>query len=293
MNNCLVTKLKSAVANDNLLKIGEYKMHINLSKNAEDVKFLGSGGTITILGSNNYYFIQDGQQKKTIDYSNTKAATWPAGEYDVLFTNKYDALKGCERAREIDLEIFTFCDSLITITTLGNARGDVTFLNGKTLTLGFQVTGSNNYGVIGPLSAITSATSNNLITLSYTSIVGDIALLGNTGSKNISVVQSPYITGSIEGLVAALVSDPVNPFTSGTKRVLIAGSGVTINGEAGKIKEELTFLVMEDATHWYYPSMSNDKIDNPIYNVTIYAKNPTSEQITAWEANNNTVVVLG
>ena len=54
MENCLVTKLKSVVNNDNLVRIGEYKMHINLSSAKQSVKFLGSGGTITILGNNNY-----------------------------------------------------------------------------------------------------------------------------------------------------------------------------------------------------------------------------------------------
>ena len=49
---------------------------------------------------------------------------------------------------------------------------------------------------------------------------------------------------------------------------------------------------MEDVAHQYYPSMANNKIDNPSYNVTIYAKNTTEEHITAWRTNNNTVVVL-
>ena len=288
MENCLVTKLKGVVNNDNLVKIGEYKMHVNVDS-ATDVKIVGSDGTITILGNNNYYFTKNGQQTKTIEYSSV-AATWPAGEYDVLFTNKY-SVTICDGANGIDLEVFSFSDRLNYISA-SNAHGDITFLNGKTLGLGFSLDGTNNFNVTGPLSAIASATKNAPVTFQFTSIVGDIALLGNTGSKPISVVQSPYITGSLEGLVAALTSDPINPFTNGTKKTYIAGSSVTINGQVNKVLNEDTKLIMEDATHWYYPSMANDKIDNPIYNVTIYAKNPTSEQISAWEANNNTVVVL-
>ena len=290
MKNCLVTKLKGVVNNSNLLGIGEYKMHINLSSAVTDVKMFGNGGTITILGDNNYYFTKNGQQTKTIEYSSV-AATWPSGEYDVLFTNKY-AITMCDGANGIDLEVFSFSDSLKYINA-SNVRGDITFLNGKTLTSGLKLSGDSNYGVTGPLSAIVSATKNASVQFQFTSIVGDIALLGNTGSKQISVVESPYITGSLEGLVAALASDPINPFTSGSKKVFIAGSSVTINGKINKNANENTQLIIKDATHWYYPSRANDYIDNPSYNVTIYAKNPTSEQIADWEAKNNTVVVLG
>lgn len=292
MENCLVTKLKSVVDNANLLRIGEYKMHINLSSDESKVKFLGNGGTITILGDNNYYFTQNSQQKKTINYSNAHVdATWPAGEYDVLFTNKY-ALSGCDFTCGIDLEVFAFSNKLEYIS-IKDAHGDITFLNGKNLSLGIALVGDINKNVTGPLYAVASAISaNQTVKLNNTSIVGDIALFGHTGSGMLSVVGSPYITGSIEGLVAALVSDPVNPFTSGSKDLFIAGSSVTINGKVNSVYNEIISLIMEDATHWYYPSMANDKIDNPIYNVTIYAKNPTEEQIAAWEANNNTVVVL-
>ena len=290
MKNCLVTKLKSVVNNDNLLKVGEYKMHINLSRDLSSVKFIGMDGTITILGDNNYYFTQNGKQTKTIEYSNI-TTKWPAGEYDVLFTNKY-GLTGCEATPGIDLEVFTFSNNLYYINTIGNAHGDITFLKGKTLSSGIALSGKN-LGVTGPLSSIASAVSANTdVTLRYTSIVGDIALLGKSGSALLSVVGCKHITGSLEGLVAALVSDPINPFTSGSKRVFIYGSNVTINGKVNNVADEVINLIMEDATHWYYPSMSNDKIDNPSYNVTIYAKNPTGEQIAAWEANNNTVVVL-
>ena len=290
MENCLVTKLKSVVDNDNLLRIGEYKMHINLSSDAQNVKIIGSGGTITILGNNNYYFTKNGQQTKTIEYSSV-IATWPAGEYDVLFTNKY-SITICDGADGIDLEVFSFSDRINYISA-SNAHGNITFLNGKTLGLGFSLGGTQNFNVTGPLSAIASATRNAPVKIQHTSIVGDITLLGNTGSKLISVVESPYITGSLEDFVAALASDPINPFTSGSKKVFIAGSSVTINGQVNKVSNEKLSLIMEDATHWYYPSRANDYIDNPSYNVTIYAKNPTSEQIAAWEAKNNTVVVLG
>lgn len=290
MENCLVTKLKSVVNNDNLLKMGEYKMHINLSSDASGVKFMGMGGTITILGNNNYYFTKNGQQTKTIEYSDV-AATWPAGEYDVIFTNKY-SITICEEANGIDLEVLSFSNGLRYISA-SNARGDISFLNGKNLSSGILVIGDINKNVTGPLSAVASAVSRNVpIKLNNTSIVGDIALFGHTGSGLLSVVSSPYITGSIEGLVAALVSDPINPFTSGSKRVFIYGSNVTINGQVNNVADEAISLIIEDATHWYYPNRANDKIDNPTYNVTIYAKNPTEEQITAWEANNNTVVVL-
>lgn len=291
MENCLVTKLKSVVNNDNLVRIGEYKMHINLSSDASYVKFVGRNGTITILGNNNYYFTNNGQQTKTIEYSNNDV-TWPAGEYDVLFTNKY-GLKGCERAIGIDLEVFAFSNNFYSIGIVDGAHGDITFLNGKNLSLGIELTGDINKNVTGPLSAVASAVSpNKPIKLINTSIVGDIALLSHTGSAQVSVVNSPYITGSIEGLVDALVSDPINPFTSGSKKVFIRGSSVTINGKINNVLDDNIRLIINDATHWYYPSMDNDKIDNPTYNVTIYAKNPTEEQITAWQANNNTVVVL-
>ena len=264
-------------------------MHINLSSAEPKVKFLGDNGTITILGNNDYYFTQNGQQTKTIEYSNS--ATWPAGEYDVLFTNKY-GLQGCENANGIDLKVFAFSNELIYLN-ITNAYGDITFLNGKNISLGISLVGDTNKNVTGPLSVVASAVSiNQSIKLNNTSIVGDIALLGHTGSTLLSVVGSPYITGSIEGLVDALVSNPINPFTSGSKRVSIYGSSVTINGQVNNVADEVISLIIEDATHWYYPSRSNDKIDNPSYNVIIYAKNPTKEQIAAWKANNNTVVVL-
>lgn len=293
MKNCLVTKLKGVVDNDNLVKIGEYKMHISLANNVANSKINGSGGTITILGNNNYYFTQNGQQVKTISYSNT-VFTWPAGEYDVLFTNKY-GITICERVEGFDLDVLSFSKGLTYIGSQNNARGDLSFLKDKHLPTGLAInvasTGTNK-GLTGSLSSIAPAVKNVNVILSTTSITGDIALLGNTGNKQISVVYSRYITGSIEGLVEALVSDPINPFTSGTKNVLIAGSGVTINGKVQSIANEAIKLVMEDPTHWYYPSKSNDNIDNPNIQVTIYAKNPTAEQISAWEANNNIVVTL-
>lgn len=291
MENCLVTKLKSVVNNDNLVRIGEYKMHMNFSSATPNIKIMGSGGTITILGNNDYYFTQNGRQTKTIEYSNNNA-TWPAGEYDVLFINKY-GLTGCESASGIDLEVFAFSNNLYYIGITKDAHGDITFLNGKNLSLGITLNGGKNRNVTGPLSTVASAVSaNSTVKLNHTSIVGDIALLGHTGSNILSVVGSPYITGSIEDLVAALVSNSINPFTKGSKKVYIYGSNVTINGLVNQTADEDISLIIEDATHWYYPSRDNTYIDNPSYNVTIYAKNPTEEQITAWEANNNTVIVL-
>lgn len=293
MENCLVTKLKSVVDNDNLVKIGEYKMHISLASDVANSKIAGTDGTVTILGNNNYYFTQNGQQVKTISYSNT-FFTWPAGEYDVLFTNKY-GITICEGVRGFDLDVLSFSKGLTYIGSQNNARGDLSFLKDKHLTTGLAINTSGagtNKGITGSLSSIAPAVKNINVSLISTSITGDIALLGNTGNKQISVVYCPYITGSIEGLVEALVSDPTNPFTSGTKNVHIAYSGVTINGSVQSIANASIKLVMEDPTHWYYPSNNNDYIDNPNYQVTIYAKNPTAEQISAWKANNNVVVTL-
>lgn len=293
MENCLVTKLKGVVDNDNLVKIGEYKMHISLASAIANAKIAGNDGTITILGNNNYYFTQKGQQVKTISYSNT-VFTWPAGEYDVLFTNKY-GITICEGVTGFDLDVLSFSKGLTYIGSQSNARGDLSFLKDKHLTAGLAINSTSftyNRGVTGSLSSIAPAVKNVNVMLISTSIVGDIASLGNTGNKQISVVYSRYITGSLEGLVEALASDPTNPFTSGTKNVHIAGSGVTINGSVQPIANVAIKLVMEDPTHWYYPSNNNDYIDNPNYQVTIYAKNPTAEQISAWEAKNNIVVVL-
>lgn len=97
-NDCLVTKLKGVVNNNNLLKLGEFIIHVNATSSGKDREFTWVAGQVgyvrTLDGSNKIKFIRSAGA--FTNYVEIPAGTYnhtiifDSGEYDIAIGNMYN-----------------------------------------------------------------------------------------------------------------------------------------------------------------------------------------------------------
>lgn len=89
--NCLVTKLKSVVNNDNLKKIGCIKMHVIVGANAS-ISTLSNGSpycSIEIIGDGHFSSTAGGSDNIGTKLVSNYSRYPSVGEYDIEISNKY------------------------------------------------------------------------------------------------------------------------------------------------------------------------------------------------------------
>lgn len=282
MGNCLFEKLKGIVDNDNLLKVGEIEVNVSLSSQKNNVKINTiDEGTITLIGEG--YIIQNGQNYKSIPQSNTYFSL-PAGDYKLRITNKYKVVL-LEAMEGVNIDDFEYMDSLSYVQGY-NFTGDIKVLEKFKDNINFSMAVNNSMGITGNLTSVPGFIQNKDWRLQNTGVTGDISAFGTSGLKDCLISFSPGITGSLEGLVAALTQ---NGTTSGTKNLRLKGSGVTIGGVIQPLHDTVSKLVILSPTSYYYQDCTDADLNDSSKAGYVYAKNVPSSQVETWRNNNNTV----
>lgn len=261
MANCLVTKLKSVVNNDNLPKIGCLYFKAKTLASAGNYSYLlrlETNDEVTIsIKEEGYQFRRGDSQTLVRSYTLTSNMgitdfEFENGDYTVEVTNKYSitklyfgyAAETFNKLLNVDIDELKFNSGLTELSLWNSVDtcGSLSSLERKNLTK-LDLSKSK---VTGNITSIASMTGLTALNFNNTEIEGDISTLSeHTGLKILRV--SDYITGSItslgkatqlttldasniegtyEELATAMIS---NGRTSGT--LLIITNKLTYNGE--------------------------------------------------------------
>lgn len=245
MKNCLVTKLKASVQNENLSVLGSWKFKINVPSNYGDDQYynrLAIVGyepfTITASNSKNIWTYGGGStgHEKLENLGSVVAArksgdVWSqnicfpeTGEYYITINSKYNIY----RLDNIPETAFVFSSDFIWIPltelNITNASSNYDIkLNDlpSTLTL-LKITTSDGrmkYTVTGSTEDLSKLTKLTTFTLSAIPIEGNIASLGKLKLLNSISIEATNIYGNLEDFVRQMVAGP-NAVTTGIINVV-------------------------------------------------------------------------
>ena len=259
MNECLVTKLRCSVSDADLRKIGEFRF----SKANDGNSFVGLSAeeplTISIL-NDGYFCKADSTEKdeskgKTITYNVGESAFYALPSSIISVVEKYKISSLTLYSALIDLSELSYMENIKRILLTGTSvSGNVEHLNKlvNLLTMDISDTGGNVFGNLERLH-LESLTK---IKISGTKITGDIAKCFKN-SVNLSEMQiaNSEMTGSIEGLVSALVASGK---TSGEIKIPYAKvcKNITYKGESLSTSAEVPPSAGSNKITWSGTSIS-------------------------------------
>ena len=261
MANCLVTKLKSVVNNDNLPKFGCLYFKAKTLASAGNYSYflkLETNDEVTIsIKEEGYQFRREDSQTSVRSYTLRSSMgivdfKFENGDYTVEVTNKYSITKIYfgyatdieNKLLNVNIDELKF-NSGLTELSLWNSvdtDGSLSSLEGKNLTT-LDLSKSK---VIGNITSIASMKGLTSLNISNTEINGDISVLSEhielntlrlskyiTGfitslgkATKLVTLAAPNIEGTYEELATAMIS---NGRTSGT--LTISTEKLTYNGE--------------------------------------------------------------
>lgn len=225
-NECLVTKLKKVVNNDNLERIGELRIR-NTSSSPQMIT-LGYGGTQKTLTVVNGYFtdatgtqnlgtisvIEAGDQYKTKNvYISANAILCVPDKYELRYFLLSDNVD--EKYWDFNEESFSFCTAIKYINLSGLQKQlKISALKNMTSIISFTLKASNIYGDIANLKNFTDISGTVIIAYNRF-IQGDISTLSKWTKVNSLTLAGTKVTGSINALGDAMYNNG-NGRVSGT-----------------------------------------------------------------------------
>lgn len=209
MNTCLVTTLKEAVDNDNLLKLGNLPIHIRKNKNAVVTLSFKAYGTnsLTIKGDG-YFTNSTGTSnlgKSLVYQANTDTTAYLSfGEYTVIVPDKYQTIQIQASANgenvAIDLDDCMAMSELTRFDSgMGGAEGDLSNLKDSVNILTFS--SWNQPLVKGNIADVPKDSLFQFIITNNPNVEGDIGVFGE--ASNLSILRlngATKISGNISGL---------------------------------------------------------------------------------------------
>lgn len=248
MKNCLYTKLKGSVDNDNLVKIGEFCFDFTADENNIVVIATNHTNSTYRLIGDGYFTNNDGTENYGNEFVTPDGASYVKlnGNGKIFIPGKYDLnLFVINRTKpgtiKIDIENFAYSDRIISYFVCDNTRfyGQLNKLAGK-VSSRFECIASdkqddlasfvegflNNTSIEGNHTlTIKSNSTNNVnlrlfegrtdLTVLVQGCVGDFKYLGDTKSLALDCTdeQAVGITGSIEEFVQRKILNGMNTGT--------------------------------------------------------------------------------
>lgn len=203
----LITKLQGTVANENLLKVGEFRVSIGvIDSPTKNTQFLLiESDSNTTVDVKNGYLTDDsltnnlGTHKETQEgqlyfhFANTNSI--------LSFLNKYGIKKiSCSKNKTIAFDIaqLMFCKGLYHILTVSpNIVGDIGAFKYME---NIQEININSNKLYGNISVFADKTSLSSLTLAGSNIYGDLSVFSNKPLTTLSIAGT-RISGSINGIV--------------------------------------------------------------------------------------------
>lgn len=286
--NCLLTKLKATVDNDNLLKEDEFIIHGVTSTSAFRIISGVSGGKATILGDG-YFDVSGTHTKEYSTETGTEVSIVCNEPVDIKVNKKYNVYY--ISVPNFYMEDYAWCTSLETIQALFYS-GNIESLEHTSL-YRCAITGKDVYGDISKLPAggsqiwirYTAVTASNLATF--------VASTRDANDTIILLTGNQAITGSIEEIVSACVdANRVNKtITLSIRDTQVTFGGSDACSKAAELYSD-AMLKWTDKTHIIFQCGTDADVEDPTKTIDIWAKGASSEQISIWESENNIVHIV-
>ena len=271
MGNCLVTKLKGSISNNELLRIGEMRIRIAKVGNPTDAT---QGFGIEVNKSVVLEIVGDGYfTDKTLNVNKGKNITlnvgingvWVSNEdVEIAILDKYSITKISRNFpnqtsaaygsnKYLNLSDLKYSNALTSLDLSGSqVTGDIANLKGLTALTTLNLSGSQVTGDIANLKGLTALTSLNLRS---TQVTGDITnLKGLTALISLDLRFVP-VTGDIAAIMplSKLNNAILNNVTgnisaiNGTKltSIIISNSG-GLSGDIAKLKSDFVYLGLDN-----------------------------------------------
>lgn len=291
MKNCLVTKLKGVVDNENLPKLGVLRIKVRKDESlVEDINFYlqidcDTEVLIKSVGGVFYEWNKDSAITELTTKSKNTGLKLENKDYFIEIYDKYK-LNGIDKTTnssviEINVEDLKYIDDIKTINvSYSKSYGDISWIReNKTI----EKLNTRNSDVKLDLSYLKGC--DNLNTIIDDNCTGDIS---NLTSPKLNVISlGGTYTGSIESFIETQVK---NGRTTQESPIQI-GYNILNNLTFGNKNYTFTrnsFLSWENTSKiiLYAGTDTGEYTEKP----TIYAKGATQQEISEWRDNGKTVV---
>ena len=297
MTQCLVTKLKGAVSDSSLMRLGEFRIKVNkvttpTSRTQGFTFTFNKDVQIEIIG--NGYFTNKAltaNNGKTMNITaNTMASVYVSnGDFEVAVLDKYSLVRLLfyaqvevnVTAEEMSNRSMTIDDlkysTALTYINLGSTQvsGDISALQNLTA---LTYIGLGRTQVSGDISALQNLTALTYIGLSSTQVSGDISALQNlTALTNIGL-SSTQVSGDISALQNLTALTNIN--LSSTQGNLSSLSRLTKLNHCALKQSKITGDLASLASTCYFASFQNDN-----GSTLTWTTRPSTANIIAIEGN--------
>lgn len=291
MENCLVTKLKGVVNNDNLIKIGEGIINVINRPIPFQMTFSGTDGMLTMMDGKTVNV--GGSELTTVAFGNI-TGTFPAGTYRIKISGKYGLTTFADYYQygvlefKIPVDMIAYSPNMVTLGFV-NVDGDIKALKKLTKLQTFSV--YNISGVVSDLSVFL----NNNVSLNGFAIVsqnfaGNLVDLAAV-TKNIGVsFKSTNVNGDIRNLVAAWRAAGITE--KDMEFVLYNNIHITFGEYANFGSDNRQQRLKWTASSIYWQDGTDTQVTDSSQNIAIYAQGVSQEQISTWQSQGNTVYVV-
>lgn len=289
-NDCLVTKLKGVVNNDNLLKIGEGIIEVNNSYPFQ-MSLGGVDGTLTMMDG---VTVNVGGSEVTTVALGDIAGTFPAGTYRIKISGKYGLTTFADYYQygvsvfKIPVDMIKYSPNMATLGFV-YVDGDI-----KAIKELHNLQTFNVYDISGVVSDLSVLLNNNvglndfmIVSQNFAGNLVDLAAV----TKNIGVsFKSTNVNGDIRNLVSAWRAAGITE--KDMKFTLYNNMHITFGKYANFGTNNREQHLKWTASSIYWQDGTDTQVADSSQNIEIYAKGVSQEQISTWQSQGNTVYVI-
>ena len=291
MENCLVTKLKGVVNNDNLIKIGEGIINVINRSTPFKMNIGGADGMLTMMDGKT---VNVGGSELTTVALGSITGTFPAGTYRIKISGKYGLTTFADYYQygvnefKIPVDMIKYSPNMVTLGFVP-VDGNIKALKGLSNLQTFSV-----YDISGVVSDLTVLLNNNvslknfmIVSQNFAGNLVDLAAV----TRNIGVsFKSTNVNGDIRDLVTAWRAAGITE--KDMEFILYNNIHITFGEYANFGYNNRQQRLKWTASSIYWQDGTDTQVADNSTNVSIYAQGVSQEQISTWRSQGNTVYVV-
>lgn len=215
MKNCLITKLKTSIDDNNIPYLGELRLKMKpVASPTVDSAYVSIGstkeGTIRILNDGVFYKINTttvdetaGKEKKLLD-GTTEVYVSPESVISIL--PRYGITSIFANGATLDISHLDYIENLKSISVSGSElTGSIDVFKGYKNLQTVHLRQSKN--IVGNIESLKDSTNLKKVHFANTNVEGSlVSAFGNKTQLAVLELSETKVTGSIEGLVSAQIA---------------------------------------------------------------------------------------
>lgn len=237
MGKMFKTKYSSAVDNDNLLRLGEMRIHISGDNKDKPLHMAFNKNVDLEIVGDGYFtdstYTQNLGKKISYDAHVGKNLYLSNGNYDVAILDKYAITyltKQHNTTASLDIDSLKYSTNIKTINFQGNSTGDLSSLSGFSKLTNIDL---ESLLITGDLSSLSGLSGLSTIDLKSPLITGDLSSLSGL-SELADIDLGPKITGDVSSLSSLTKLERLAQFNVDT--------GYGIHGDFSYLGPKVSFV---------------------------------------------------